>query len=116
MTVKMPSDPSLDVVYSRIGTHIELDSIENHVPEGKKMFFGEFRFLKLSVQGKFQRSRCHHFLPWKLRYRTPYLIVLDGYIAELFLDGAQRGADAGRTGSDNQDIVDTLDPTWHAFA
>ena len=45
---------------------------------------------------------------WNFRYRTPYLIALDGYIAQLF-DRAQRRADAGRTGSDNQDIVDTRD-------
>src|SRR4029077_12494048 len=45
-------------------------------------------------------------MTWKLCHRTANLISLDGYVAELILDGSQRGTDAGGTGPDDQDIVD----------
>ena len=94
-----------DVRYSLARAGFEVGPLHHFLPECQQIFLRKFRLVELPIQREFDRPGENQFLSRVFRNRSPDLILLQGDVVELALDGAQRGADAGRTGAHDQDVI-----------
>ena len=91
------------------GGDVEVGTVQNHVPEGQQVFFRELHLLELAVHGEFNRAGHHQLLPGILCDGTTDFVALESEVIELVLDGAERGADARWSRTDDQNVVDSGD-------
>ena len=71
------------------GVEVEIDALEDFVPEGDELFLREFRLLEFSVQRKFNRAGHHQLLARIFRDRAADFAFVESDVVELPLDGAQ---------------------------
>ena len=98
--------PFLDVIDFFARTDVEVGAIQDHVPESEQILLGELHLFELAVHGKLDRTGHDEFLTGIFGDGAADFIPFNGDVFQLVLDGPQRGADSGRSGTDDQNIVD----------
>ena len=104
-----------DVFYLLPCSHLEVGAVEDLVPKSKQVFLGKFSLLELAIHRKFDRAGHHQLLTRVLGHSAANFVTLEREVLHLVLNGAQGSGNAGRTRSNDQDIVDVGNGSSGAF-